>query len=92
MNRAERLARRAELEHAIEQQRIDLLVAAHRWRTAERALDQGWQLLVRFKTPLLMAGGLLAYRGLRHPGGAARLARRLTAGALFAKKARDLLR
>ena len=92
MNRAERLARRAELEHAIEQQRIDLLVAAHRWRTAESTLDQGWRFLSRHKTPLLVACGLLAYRGLRHPGGAARLARRLTTGLLFAKKARDLLR
>lgn len=92
MNRADRQARRAELEHAIEQQRIDLLVAAHRWRTAERTLDRGWHFVSRHKTPLLLAAGLLAWRGVRHPRGAARLARRFITGALFAKKARDLLR
>ncbi|QFU01178.1 hypothetical protein FIU83_05955 [Halomonas sp. THAF5a] len=92
MNRADRKARRAELDHAIEQQRIDLLVAAHRWRTAERTLDRSWRFLSRHRTPLLVAAGLLAYRGLRHPRGAVRLARRLTAGVFFAKKARDLLR
>lgn len=92
MNRTERLARKADLEHAIEQQRIDLLVAARRWQTSGHVIDHGWQTLVRFKTPLLMVGGLLLYRGLRRPGGTMRLARRLTTGALFAKKARDLLR
>ena len=92
MNRTERRARKAALEHAIEQQRIDLLVAARRWQTAGEVIDNGWQAVVRFKTPLLMVGGVLLYRGLRRPGGAIRLARRLTTGALVAKKARDLLR
>lgn len=91
MNRTERRARRAELELAIDQQRLDLLVAAHRWRTAGRTLDHGWRLLARYRTPLLITGGLLAWRGLRRPGAAARQLHRLTTGLLLAKKARDLL-
>ncbi|MEQ6916595.1 YqjK-like family protein [Halomonas aquatica] len=91
MNRSERLERKADLEHDIEQQRIDLLVAARRWQMAGQAIDHGWQTVVCFKTPLLMVGGVILYHGLRRPRGAMRLARRLTTGALFAKKARDLL-
>jgi hypothetical protein len=92
VKRAERLARKAALEHAIEQQRIDLLVAARRWQTAGEVIDSGWQTAVRFKTPLMMVAGVILYRGLKRPGGAIRLARRLTTGALFARKARALLR
>ncbi|MDZ7852356.1 MAG: YqjK family protein [Halomonas sp.] len=92
MKRADRQARKAELEHAIEQQRVDLLVATSRWQSAGRSLDHGWNLLVRFKVPLLIMGGMLLYHGARRPGGVARMAGRLTTGALIVKRARRLLR
>lgn len=92
MNRAERRARKVELEHAIEQQRIDLLVAASRWQSASRSLDQGWHALMRYRVPLLLVGGTVIYRTVRRPGGILRLAGRLTTGALVVKKARRLLR
>lgn len=92
MNRADRRARKAELEHAIEQQRIDLLVAASRWQSASHSIDQGWRTLMRYRTPLVAVGGLLLYRGVRRPGGIVRLAGHLTTGALLVKKARRLLR
>lgn len=92
MNRAERRARKVELEHAIEQQRIDLLVAASRWQSASRSLDQGWHALMRYRVPLLLVGGTVIYRTVRRPGGILRLAGRLTTGALLVKKARRLLR
>ncbi|MGM0535881.1 MAG: YqjK family protein [Pseudomonadota bacterium] len=92
MNRAERRARKAELEHLIEQQRVDLLVAASRWQSASRSLDRGWKILSRYRTPALALGGLLLYRGARRPGGIVRLAGRLTTGALLLKRARRLLR
>ncbi|WP_280547635.1 MULTISPECIES: YqjK family protein [unclassified Halomonas] len=91
MNRADRRARKAELEHAIEQQRIDLLVAASRWQSASRSIDRGWHTLVRFRAPLLAVGAMLLYRGVRRPGGVVRLAGRLTTGALLVKRARRLL-
>ena len=92
MKRAERLARKATLEHDIEQQRIDMLVAARRWDTASRSIDQGWQTLLRYRVPLLVVGGVVMYRTVRRPGGIVRLAGRLTTGALLVKKARQLLR
>ncbi|MCL7940719.1 YqjK-like family protein [Halomonas sp. ATCH28] len=92
MNRAERRARKAELEHTIEQQRIDLLVAASRWQSASRSIDRGWQTLLRYRVPLLLVGGVVMYRTVRRPGGVVRLAGRLTTGALLVKKARRLLR
>lgn len=92
MNRVERRARKAELEHAIEQQRIDLLVAASRWQSASRSIDRGWQGLMRYRVPLLLVGGTVIYRTVRRPGGVVRLAGRLATGALLVKKARRLLR
>ncbi|MDW7748496.1 YqjK family protein [Halomonas sp.] len=92
MKRADRRARKVELEHAIEQQRIDLLVAASRWQSASRSIDQGWQVLMRYRVPLLLVGGTVIYRTVRRPGGLVRLAGRLATGALLVKKARRLLR
>lgn len=92
MNRVERRARKAELEHAIEQQRIDLLVAASRWQSASRSVDRGWQVLMRYRVPLLLVGGTVIYRTARRPGGVVRLAGHLATGALLVKKARRLLR
>ncbi len=38
-SRAPRAATKAELEARIEQQRVDILVAASRWRSATRPID-----------------------------------------------------
>lgn len=91
MNRAERRDRKAELEHVIEQQRVDLLVAASRCQSASRSIDRGLDALKRYRTPLLVAAGMLLYHGIRRPGGIARMAGRLTTGALLVKRARRLL-
>jgi len=83
---------KAELEERIEQQRVDILVEASRWRTATRPLDDGWRTLMRFKAPLYAAGGLLLLRLGRHPGRLLRLGRRAAAGALVVNRTRRLLR
>ncbi|PXX97388.1 YqjK family protein [Halomonas sp. LBP4] len=88
----DRTDHKARLEAAIEQQRIDILVEASRWREAGHYLDDGWHKLMQARTPLLIGGGLLLYRGIRHPASVARLARRLVAGALLVSRARPLLR
>ena len=84
--------RKAHLEAAIEQQRIDILVAANRWREASRPIDDGWQALMRFKAPLYAAGGVLLLQGARHPRSLLRVARRLAAGVLLFRRVRRLLR
>ncbi|MCE0733247.1 YqjK-like family protein [Halomonas sp. G15] len=91
-NRPSRTVTKAELEAQIEQQRVDILVAASLWRSATRPIDDGWRNLMRFKAPLYAAGGLLLFRIGRHPGRLLRLGRRATAGALVVNRVRRLLR
>jgi len=86
-----RAERKAQLLATIEQQRIDILVDANRWREASRPIDDGWQRLMRFKPLLIGAGGVLLLHGARHPNRLVRLARRLAAGALVISRARRLL-
>jgi len=87
-----RAEHKAALESRIEQQRVDILVAAGRFRTATQPLDDGWHTLMRFKTPLVALGGLIALRLARRPGRLLRLGRRAAAGALVLNRARRLLR
>lgn len=87
-----RTERKAELEARIEQQRIDILVEASRYREASRPLDEGWQMLMRFKAPLYALGGALLLKSARHPNSLLRVAKRLTAGALLLRRARRMLR
>ncbi|MBS9405266.1 YqjK-like family protein [Halomonas sp. TRM85114] len=89
MSRAERKAR---LEASIEQQRIDILVEASRWREASRPIDDAWRGLMRFKTPLYAIGGFLLLRGSRKPGSLARLTHRVEGGIILFNRARHLLR
>jgi hypothetical protein len=49
---AHRRQRRADLEAEIEQQRIDIFVAASLWRRASTSIDDGWRMLMRFRVPL----------------------------------------
>lgn len=87
-----RSERKAQLEARIEQQRIDILVEASRYREASRPIDEGWQALMRFKAPLYALGGVLLLKSARHPNSLLRVAKRLAAGALLLRRARRLLR
>lgn len=83
--------RKAQLEAAIEQERVDILVEASRWREAGRPIDDGWHLLMRFRVPLYIAGGALLLKGARHPSALIRLARRLATGRVLASQVLRLL-
>lgn len=87
-----RAERKAQLHARIEQQRIDLLVEASRYREASRPIDEGWQTVMRFKAPLYALGGVLLMKSARHPSSLLRVAKRLAAGALLLRRARRLLR
>ncbi|MBB3140200.1 YqjK-like family protein [Halomonas organivorans] len=76
MRKTERRARKAALQAAIEQQRLDLLVEAERWQSAARPLEAGWQTMQRYRLPAVGGSALLLWWSLRHPGAAKRLARR----------------
>ncbi|GEK48309.1 hypothetical protein HPA02_25920 [Bisbaumannia pacifica] len=89
--RDERARRRAMLERRIEQQRIDLLVAAERWHGAGGELDARWRALRHWRGALYGVGGLLAWRGAKRPRALLRLARRAATGALLWHRARRLL-
>ncbi|WP_355661584.1 YqjK family protein [Halomonas salifodinae] len=92
MTRDERAAHKAALEARIEQQRIDLLVAAERWQGAGREVDGRWQELMRWKAALYGVGGLLIWRSAKRPASLVRVAKRVAAGALLLRRARRLLR
>ncbi|MFO8045321.1 MAG: YqjK family protein [Halomonas sp.] len=85
------IERKAQLEARIEQQRIDILVEASRYREASRPIDEGWQTLMRFKVPLLALGSVLLLKGARHPNALLRVAKRLAAGGLMLRRARRML-
>lgn len=86
-----RKQRRVELEAQIEQQRVDIFVAANRWRRASGSIDEGWRILMRFRVPLYAVGGALLVSSARHPRSLVRIARRLAAGGLLINRARRLL-
>ncbi|MDR5868065.1 YqjK family protein [Halomonas koreensis] len=81
-----RRARKAALEAEIEQQRLDLLVAAERWRAAARPLDAGWQAIRRRRGAALAGAGLLLWWGLRRPARLKRLGRGALLAALTARR------
>ncbi|ATJ83297.1 YqjK family protein [Halomonas beimenensis] len=89
--KAHRQARKAALEATIEQQRVDLLVAAEQWRSSAHRLDAGWQALRRYRSPALAAGALLLWAVARRPGAARRLGRRALLTALAARRLRRWL-
>ncbi|MBB3189263.1 YqjK family protein [Halomonas cerina] len=91
MTRRDRQRHKAELEHLIEQQRVDLLVAADQWQMAGGAIDAGWHKLMRYKVPLLTAGGVLLYRGVRRPRNIRQLVQHLSTVAVAYKAVKRLL-
>lgn len=90
-NEPDRRERKAALEATIEQQRVDILLAAERWHDAASPLEAGWQLARRYRTPALTVGGLLLWPLLRRPGKALKLGRHLVLGALTLKRLQKLL-
>jgi len=86
-----RAERKSQLEARIEQQRIDILVEASRYREASRPIDEGWQTLMRFRAPLYALGGLLLFKSARHPNSLLRVVKRLAAGGLLLRRARRML-
>lgn len=87
-----RAQRKAELVATIEQQRIDILVAAERWQRTSISLDAGWQHLKRYRALAYLAGGVLLVGGARHPDSLMRIVKRAAAGGLLLNRARQLLR
>lgn len=85
-------ARKAALERTIEQQRIDLLVEAARWREATAPIDHGWQRLMQWRGAFYAVGGLAALQGLRKPRSTQRLFGKLMTGLLLINRGRLLLR
>lgn len=83
--------RKVELVAAIEQQRIDILVAGERWRHTSASLDAGWQHLKRYRGLVYLAGGALLVGSARHPSSLIRVAKRLVAGGLLLNRARRIL-
>nr|WP_163502478.1 YqjK family protein [Halomonas socia] len=87
-----RRQRKAALETQIEQQRVEIMVDAARWRAASSGIDDGWRQLQRFKAPLYALGGMLLIRSAKHPRSLVRIAKRAAAGILLMRRARRLLR
>lgn len=75
-----RAARKRELLAQLEQQRLELMVEGMRLERRTTSLDRGWRQLVRYKTPLLIAGGGAAWQLLRRPRTALQLGRGALAG------------
>ncbi|XKH59302.1 YqjK-like family protein [Halomonas sediminis] len=84
-----RQERKEALLTLLEQQRIDLLVESERFLRAGQSFDNG---LKRLKTPLYMAGGLVAWHSLRHPYRMLHNAKRLLAGYVVVRKFRQYLK
>ncbi|GAA3901284.1 YqjK-like family protein [Halomonas cibimaris] len=85
-----RAARKRELLDTLEQQRIDIMVESLRLERAATPLDRGWHTLRRYKAPLLLAGGGVAWQLLRRPGKALRLGRRALGGYVLLRKLQRL--
>ncbi|WP_168013250.1 YqjK family protein [Halomonas salinarum] len=85
-------ARKALLEARIEQQRIDVLVDAERWRHATQKIDAFYHAAKRWKAPLYGIAGVLAWQSLRRPKGFRRLAGRAFGLAMTARRLRRLIK
>ncbi|MDN6179967.1 MAG: YqjK-like family protein [Halomonas subglaciescola] len=90
--RPSRAARKRELLDTLEQQRIDILVESLRLERAAVPFDRCWKVVTRYKTPLLVAGGGVAWQLLRKPSAALRLGRRALAGYLLVRNIQRRLR
>ncbi|MCS2608945.1 YqjK-like family protein [Halomonas dongshanensis] len=82
-----RADRKRALLATLEQQRVDLLVESDRFLEAAAPFDARWQ---RFKIPLAVASGALAWRLFRRPGGIAKASQRALAGYMLFRKLKTL--
>ncbi|GHB29486.1 YqjK-like family protein [Salinicola rhizosphaerae] len=80
------------LEHEILQQRLDMTASMREWRDATAPIDNAWSKLMSWRTPLLAAGSLLAFRGARKPRSTGRLFKRALTGLMMYNRGRALYR
>lgn len=78
-----RAERKTELLSQLEQQRIDILVCSEYLQRSASPLDRNWRSV---KLPLYAAGGVLAYKFVRRPGGVMAAARKGLAGYMLFRK------
>ncbi|WP_148254334.1 YqjK family protein [Aidingimonas lacisalsi] len=86
-----RRQRKAALETRIEQQRIDMLVDAHRWHDASRSIDDVWHEAMRWKAPIYAISGLVLWRGVKNRNTLLRYGRRGFTVWMLMKRMRKLL-
>lgn len=84
--------RKALLEARIEQQRIDILVDAERWRHATQKIDALYHAARRWKAPFYGIAGVLIWQSLRRPKGVRRLAGRAFGLAMTARRLRRAIK
>ncbi|MBE0464751.1 MAG: YqjK family protein [Halomonadaceae bacterium] len=83
VNPPSRAERKAALLAQLEQQRVDILVCSEYLQRSASPLDQSWRSI---KLPLYAAGGLLAYKLVRRPGGIMAAGRKGLAGYMLFRK------
>lgn len=86
-----RQQRKAELEALVEQQRLELMVSAARWRRSAAPVDHTFYRLWRWRAPLMAAAGLALIPVVRRPAKVLHLGRQLVFGALAMDRMRRLL-
>lgn len=86
-----RQQRKDELEAHVDQQRIELMVHAARWRRGAAPLDRACHRLWQWRIPLLAIGSLALIPVARRPGSVVRLGRQLVFGALAVDRMRRML-
>lgn len=91
-NQSSRRERKQALLQTLEQQRIDIMVDSLRLERAAKPVDATWQQMIRFKKPLYLLGGLVAWKLARKPGRMMQLGKKAIGGYAVAKKIRQLTR
>jgi len=76
MSDRDRDQRKVELLRQIQQQRLDLSLAKHRWLEVTAPYDRGWHAIVSFRRYIMIAGSVLALWNVRRPGKMMRMAKR----------------
>ncbi|XGA81138.1 YqjK family protein [Halomonas sp. CH40] len=87
-----RRERKQALLQTLEQQRIDIMVDSLRLNRAAAPIDATWQQLIRFKKPLYLLGGFVAWKLTRKPGRLMQLGKKAVSGYAVAKRVRQLTR
>ena len=85
-----RAKRKQELLSRLEQQRIDIMVESVRLQRAGAPLDTTWQHIARYKTPLTLLAGIVAWKVLRQPDRLVYIGKRALTGYMALKKLKRL--